>query len=244
MLNDFQTLRVAVLTSKRAPGLEEVIHHPQCRSLFEIACVVTTENLLAGSDRVEAAGIPVLVHPIRSFFDAHQASLRHTPTRREYDQINAQVLRQLGVDTIVLLGYTYVLTGGMLDAFPGRILNVHDADLTLTGAGGQRRYIGLHSTRDAITSGEQETRSTVHYVTEEVDAGPVLLLSKSYPVAPFAHEAALAGHDDIVRAYSYAHREWMMRDGWGSLVVRALEYVAAGADSQDDLTMVRRMATV
>ena len=235
MLNDFRSLRVAVLTSKRAPGLDELVHHPHSRSLFDIACVVTTENVLAGSDRIEGAGIPVLVHPIRSFFDAHQASLRHTPTRREYDKINAQVLRQLGVDTIVLLGYTYVLTDAMVDAFPGRIINIHDADLTLKGAGGQRRYVGLHSTRDAIVAGESETRSTVHYVTEEVDGGPVLVVSRSYAVAPFAHEAALAGYDDIVKAYAYAHREWMMRDSWGSLAACALETVAAGAVAEVEI---------
>lgn len=242
MLNGFQQLRVAVLCSKRAPGLDDLLHHPHCGNLFDVACVITSENTLAGSERIEASGVPVLVHPIRSFFDARQASLRHRATRVEYDRINAQVLKQLGVDTVMLLGYVYVLTEGMLDEFPGRILNVHDADLTLKGAGGDRRYVGLHSTRDAITAGERETRSTVHYVTPEVDAGPVLLMSKSYPVAPFAHEAALGGHDDIVKAYSFAHREWMMRDGWGPLAVRALEYVAAGAD-QEDLTIATRMAS-
>lgn len=241
MLNDFQTLRVAVLCSKRAPGLDELLRHPNRGKLFDIACVVTSENSLAGTERIESAGVPVLVHPIRSFFDARRASLRHLPTRRDYDQINAGILKQLGVDTVVLVGYTYVLTEAMLEAFPGRILNIHDADLTLRGAGGERRYVGLHSTRDAIAAGASETRSTVHYATAEVDAGPILLLSRSYAVAPFAHEAALAGHEDIVKAYAYAHREWMMRDGWGSMLVRALEYISAGAE-QDDLTMVCRMA--
>jgi len=243
MLNDFQTLRVAVLCSNRAPGLDELLHHPNRGKLFEIACVVTSENALSCADRIEAAGVPVLVHPIRSFFDARRASLRHGPTRLDYDHINAEILKQLGVDTVVLAGYLYVLTDALLDAFPGRILNVHDADLTLRGAGGERRYVGLHATRDAITAGECETRSTVHYVTAEVDAGPVLILSRSYPVAPFAHEAALAGHHDIVKAYAFAHREWMMREGWGSLLVRALEYLSAGAALEDELTMVSRMAT-
>jgi phosphoribosylglycinamide formyltransferase 1 len=242
MLTGFQNLRVAVLCSKRAPALDELLHHPNRGKLYDVACVVTTENSFTGADRIESAGVPMLVHPFRSFFDSRRAPMRHAPTRREYDSVTAQVLKQLGVDTIVLLGYQYILSDAMLEAFPNRILNVHDADLTLTGADGDRRYVGLHSTRDAIAAGECETRSTVHYVTSKVDSGPVLLVSGSYPVAPFAQEAARAGHGDIVKAYAYAHREWMMRDGWGSLVTRSLEYIAAGADG-DDLTVVSRMAT-
>ena len=243
MLTGFQNLRVAVLCSKRAPGLDELIHHPHLGKLFDIACVITTDNVIEGADRIEAAGVPVLVHPIRSFFASHQASLRHLPMRREYDALTATILKQLGVDTVLLVGYCYVLTDAMLDAFPGRILNVHDSDLTLKNALGKRRYVGLHSTRDAIASGEPETRSTIHYVTQEVDDGPVLLVSRGYPVAPFAHEAALSGYFDIVKAYAYAHREWMMRDAWGALLVRALEYVAAGAEDED-LTVMSRMAFV
>ncbi|HSP16831.1 MAG TPA: formyltransferase family protein [Thermoanaerobaculia bacterium] len=242
MLNDFRTLRVAVLCSKRAPGLDELLHHPNRGKLFDIGCVVTTETSFPDARRVEALDVPVLHHPIRPFFDAREASLRHQPTRRDFDSVTATVLRQLGIDTVVLLGYLYVLSDAMLTQFFNRIINVHDADLTLADSNGERKYAGLHSTRDAIVAGEKETRSTVHYVTEKVDAGPVLILSGRYPVAPFAHDAARAGHADVVKAYAYAHREWMMRDCWGSLVIRALEYMSAGVD-QEDLTEVIRVAS-
>ncbi|MGZ8869283.1 MAG: hypothetical protein ACXW2P_13155, partial [Thermoanaerobaculia bacterium] len=65
--------------------------------------------------------------------------------------------------------------------------------------------------------------STLHVVTEKVDGGPILSLSRAYPVAPFVHEAAATGHLDIVKAYSYAQREWMMRDAWPEMAVAALE---------------------
>jgi phosphoribosylglycinamide formyltransferase-1 len=96
----------------------------------------------------------------------------------------------MGVDTVVLLGYLYLLTRPMLEAFPGRIVNLHDSDLTLVDVNGERLYVGLHSTRDAITAGESETRSSVHFVTPKLDSGPVFLLSERYPVAPFARSAA------------------------------------------------------
>lgn len=242
MLNDFRSLRVAVLCSRRAPGLSDLLHHPIRRKVFDIACVLTTEAEMAGQEEIEEAGIPVMPHPIRRFFDERDATLSDVETRRQYDGVTADVLRHLNVDTVILLGYLYVLTDVMLRAFPGRIVNIHDSDLTLSSPSGERRYTGLHSTRDAIVAGEPETRSSVHFVTAKLDGGPVLLLSDRYPVAPFAREAASAGATDIVKSYSYAHREWMIRDSWGPLLVRSIEYLAAGVDDGDLTIMTYRPA--
>jgi folate-dependent phosphoribosylglycinamide formyltransferase PurN len=190
---------VAVLCSKRAPALEAVLPYA--------TCVITTH---AGAE-IDAGNVPLFRHPIR----------RHSD-RRAYDALTAHVLREMGVDTVLLLGYLYVLTDVMLSAFPQRIFNIHDSDLTVRGTDGERRYVGLHSTRDAILAGERETRSTLHLVTEKLDGGPILALSRAYPVAPFVHEAASAGHMDIVKAYAYAQREWMMRDAWPELARAAV----------------------
>jgi len=213
MLTDL--LRVGVLCSKRAPGLDALLHHPARRVFFDIDCVITSE--LAFPE----CGVPVVTHPIRSFYDDFGASIRDMEVRRHYDDSTAEVLRHIGVDVVVLLGYRYVVTERMLSAFPHRIFNVHDSDLP--------RYPGLHATRDAIMAGENETRSTVHLVTARLDSGPVMARSEAFPVARFAHEAALAGETDIVRAYAFAHREWMMRCTWGDLVVNVLEQVAVAA---------------
>lgn len=241
MLNKFSTLRVAVLCSKRAPGLDDLLSHPQRGRMFEIACVISTESHFIGHERIEAAGVPVLVHPIRRYFEERGAALNDRKVRGEYDAVTVEALRMLGVDTVMLLGYLFVLTGPMLDAFPDRILNIHDSDLTIKCPDGERRFVGLHSTRDAVLAGERETRSTVHFVTSRLDGGPVLMLSAPYPIAPFATEAAHRGTIDIVRAYSYAHREWMMRNEWGALAARSLEYLAAGIASverEDDQALV------
>lgn len=147
--------------------------------------------------------------------------------RRAYDTATRDRLHAAGVDLVLLLGYTYIVTDVLLSAFP--ILNIHDSDLRLTRADGERRYTGLHSTRDAILAGEKETRSTLHVVTEKIDAGPIVSVSRAYPVAPFVHEAAAAGHFDIVKAYAYAQREWMMRDSWGEMLVEVLARAEAAA---------------
>ncbi len=220
MLNGFNTTRVAILCSKQAPGLVDLLRHPQRDKLFEIACVISTERHFAEHDRIEAAGVPVLLHPIESW--------KAMEVRREYDAITAEMLHALNVDVVVLLGYVYILTDAMLCAFHDRIFNIHDSDLTLRDVEGKRRYVGLHSTRDAIVQGEHETRSSLHVVTPELDGGPVLFLSGAYPVSPLAEDACRWGASNIVRSYAYAHREWMMRDCWGELVARALEYISAG----------------
>jgi len=153
----------------------------------------------------------------------------HDGNRHAFDAKTAVILRAHHVDTVLLLGYLHIVTEPLLTAFPNRILNVHDADLTLRDVDGGPLYPGLHSTLDAIMAGESETRSSVHLVTPQLDAGPVLVRSEAFPVAPFVHEAATRGEHDIVRAYAYAQREWMMRSTWSSLAadaVRRLDFPA------------------
>jgi phosphoribosylglycinamide formyltransferase 1 len=212
MLIDFRTPRVAVLCSKRAPGLDYLLRHPDHGTMYDVACVVTTHDAPAIDN------VPLIHHSPRAF-----------DVRSEFDAITAETLQQFDVDVVVLLGYLYILTAPMLEAFEGRILNLHDADLTLLGSDGRRRYPGLHATRDAILAGERETRSTLHVVTAEVDAGPILAVSDAFEVAPLVRDALALGALDMIRAYSYAHREWMMRRAWGPMVVAELEKLACGA---------------
>jgi folate-dependent phosphoribosylglycinamide formyltransferase PurN len=142
--------------------------------------------------------------------------------RREHDAQLAARLTRLNVDLVVCLGYLYILTEPMLTAFRGRILNLHD---------GEPRFPGLHATRDAIVAGARETRSMIHVVDETLDGGPVLFMSRPYPVAPFVHEAVRAGETKIVRAYAFAHREWMIHDAWPALLDSAVDSFALEAAS-------------
>ena len=220
MLNDFRTLRVGVLCSKRAPGIAALLHHPMRGVMYDVACVITTDEAAV----LHTSDVPLLSHPIHPFCEGLGLPLRDDTARRLYDSETAQALHRLGVDTVLLLGYVYRITAPLLDAFPNSILNIHDSDLP--------KYPGLHATRDAIRAGEPYTRSSVHVVTAEIDRGPVVLRSERFDVAPFVHAAAEAGEEDIVRAYAYAQREWMMRSAWGAMAVNVLEMVAAGAMSE------------
>ena len=230
MLNEFGTIRVAVLTSHRAPGIERLLHHPHRGSLYDVACVITSEPEMLSRVSIEDAGVAVLVHPIRRFHEECGSSLQNIETRRSYDAMTVHALQQLDVTAVLMLGYLYIATDVLLEPYAGRVLNVHDSDLTIIRADGERKYTGLHSTRDAVLAGEGETRSTLHQVTAVLDGGPVIMRSEPYPVAEFARQAAACGQYDVVKAYAWAHREWMMRDCWGDLGIRVLERLAAGED--------------
>jgi phosphoribosylglycinamide formyltransferase-1 len=228
MLNFSNDLRVAVLCSYRAPGLEGLLRHPHRGKLFDIACVVASEPEVKGRAAIEHAGVPVLVHPIRRFHQECGVPLQDREARRAYDALTVHVLEQLDADVVLMLGYLYVATDVLIAAYPDRVFNIHDSDLSVVDQDGDRRYVGLHSTRDAIVAGERSTRSTIHIVTPKLDSGPIVMASEPYPVAPFATQAANEGAADIVRAYAYAHREWMMRDCWADLAASTLELVSAG----------------
>ncbi|MCD6263054.1 hypothetical protein J7L60_01405, partial [Candidatus Bathyarchaeota archaeon] len=77
--------------------------------------------------------------------------------------------------------YMSIVSRPLLDAFPGRIINVHPADLSVM-EGGRRKYVGLHAVRDAILAGERFLYSTTHIVRERVDEGEILMRSKPVEV--------------------------------------------------------------
>lgn len=245
----FQTLRVAVLTSKRAPGLEQLLRHPQRNKMFEIVCVISTEPTFTQAEAIERADVPVLLHSMRQFCNEREVSIRNFDARVAYDRQTAEMLRLMRVDTVLCLGYLYLLTEPMLRQFPDRILSIHDSDLSIRRPDGERCYVGLHSTRDAILAGEKVTRSTLHFVTRKLDSGPVVLMSDCYPVAPEATAAALMGDLYAVRQHAWRQRQVMMND-WGTLAARGLEYVSCGIcdegviDGSDALSEVEENAMV
>lgn len=203
-----------MLCSRKVPGLDHLLAGGPS---WETVVAVTSDPRCRELLRLQAAGVPTLVHDIRAFYAARGARLADLGLRPDYDRRTAELLAPFRPDLVVCVGYLYILTGPLLDAYSGRVINVHDSDLTLTGDDGRPRYRGLRSTRDAVRAGERETRSTVHLVTAEVDVGPPLVRSWPFPVSPFVTEE---------KAYANAHRRWMMATAWGPLLSRAIERFA------------------
>jgi folate-dependent phosphoribosylglycinamide formyltransferase PurN len=220
-------LRVALFTTSRAPGLDHLLERdPNRGRRYELAAVVATDPASEALGRAGVSGVPTQLRDLRSFCDSRGGRLDDLVLRRAFD---AETVRQLDPhrpDLVVLCGYLHLLTEPMLERFPGRIINIHDADLSVTGGDGLPRYRGLRSTRDAVMAGEPETRSTVHLVTREVDVGPLLLRSEPFAVHPLVADARRWGATDILKAYAYAQREWMMRACWGALLARSIALMA------------------
>ena len=109
--------------------------------------------------RARRHGIPVVLMNPKLF-----------KTREDYERVIVSILKNEGVDLVVLAGFMRILTPCLIRAFPKRILNIHPALLPA--------FKGAHAIRDAYEAGVKETGVTVHYVTPEVDSGPVILQEK------------------------------------------------------------------
>jgi folate-dependent phosphoribosylglycinamide formyltransferase PurN len=205
-------LRVALLSSRRAPGLAYLLEEDGRRGRdYELVVGLSTDPEGEALGLLRAAGVPALVHDLRAFYAARGARRTDLGVRRAYDEATRELLARFRPDVLVLSGYLHIVTAPLLAAYPQRILNVHDADLAQAGADGRPKYRGLHATRDAVRAGEAVTRCTIHVVTEDVDAGPRLARSTPFPVQGRHH---------------YLQREWMMRAAWGPLIAYAIDLIA------------------
>jgi folate-dependent phosphoribosylglycinamide formyltransferase PurN len=216
------TFRVALLCSHRAPGLRFLLNEDRERGrLYDLVCCLSSEEGNAARAEAESGGIPYISHPIARFSASRGTKRTDLDARVDYDRETLALLAPYEPDLLVLSSYLLIVTRPLLAAFPDRIVNVHHADMTK-----RRRYVGLRAVRDAIFAGETETRATAHLVTERLDEGPILCLSEPFPVSPLVRDALSWGAADILKAYAYAHQEWMIRSAWGPILSVAIASVA------------------
>lgn len=213
------------MSSRRAPGVADLVGEARRTRSWRLVAGLASHR---ENELVQSLGeLPVIVHDIAAFYAQRGVNRRDREVRRDYDRVTLELLAPYEPDVLVLCGYLYLVTDVLLDAFPGRVINVHDSDLLRVDSHGVPLYRGLHATREAILAGELETRSTVHIATAELDSGPVLARSEPFPVHRLVQDALRWGAMDIVKAYAYAQREWMMRACWGRLLAEALDSLAA-----------------
>ena len=226
--------RVAVLFSRRCPGLENLLWGHRRRE-FDLVCGLTTsdEGLTARAPMARLR-IPLIPHLIHPFVSARGLGLSDMAARRDYDRATAARLAPYRPDLVLLASYLYILTDPILEAFPGRIANVHGSDLARTRPDGRPLYPGLSAVRDAIRAGEAETRATAHVVTERLDDGPILLRSRPFAVSPLVAELRRGGNLHAVNAYAYAHEEWMLATAWGPLLTGAIPRLCSTGARTDD----------
>jgi phosphoribosylglycinamide formyltransferase-1 len=127
----------------------------------EIVLVLSNRSDAAGLKRAESLGIETL-------YLSH-----HGKSREDFDREMVAALRERNVDLVCLAGFMRILSPAFIRAFPMRILNIHPALLPA--------FRGLDGQRQAFEAGVKVAGATVHFVTEGLDEGPIVL-QKAVPV--------------------------------------------------------------
>lgn len=150
-------LALGVLISGSGTNLQAILDRIAAGRLdARVAAVVSNRDGVLGLQRAERAGVPT-----------HVIDHRRYARREEFDAAIVAVLRAAGVELVALAGFDRLVTPVLLDAYPGRILNVHPALLPA--------FKGLHAQRQALEYGVRITGATVHFVDEHLDHGPIIL---------------------------------------------------------------------
>ncbi|MCA0355329.1 MAG: phosphoribosylglycinamide formyltransferase [Proteobacteria bacterium] len=166
--------KVAVLVSGRGSNMEALVRAAQAPGCpFEIALVLANKPDAKGLEIAAAAGVEALCVDQKPFGKDREAHER---------AIDA-ALRARGIEVIALAGYMRILTPFLVDAWEGRMLNIHPSLLPA--------YPGLDTHARALAGGEVEAGCTVHLVTAGVDEGPILGQAR-VPILPGDDEHALA----------------------------------------------------
>lgn len=152
-------IRLGILGSTRGTSMSALIQAIEQRQLpAQIAVVISNK-----------ADAPILQKAYDHGLITEYISPRGL-TREEFDQHVSELLRAHEVDLVVLIGYMRILSDAFVAAWENKIINVHPS---LLPAFAGKMDLDVH--RAVLASGVAETGCTVHYVTAEVDAGPVIL---------------------------------------------------------------------
>ena len=148
---------IGVLLSGRGSNFEALADSVAAGRIpdAEISIVVSNREAAAGIEKARARAIPAQVIP--------SAGLE----REAYDKLVVAALREKKVELVCLAGYMRLLSPYFIAAFPNRILNIHPSLLPA--------FPGLESQRQALEHGVKFTGCTVHFVDENLDAGPIIV---------------------------------------------------------------------
>ncbi len=147
---------IGVLISGRGSNLQAIIDAiADGRLRARIAVVISNQAAAGGLDRARAAGIETLVMPHKAYAD-----------RASYDAALAGELERREVRLVCLAGFMRLLGAGFVARFPNRVLNIHPSLLPA--------FPGLDAQLQAFEHGVKVAGATVHFVTAELDAGPIV----------------------------------------------------------------------
>ena len=164
---------IAVLASGRGSNLAVLIDAKESGTLpVDIVLVAGDKAEAPALRKAESHGIPTFALNPKIF-----------ATRREFDEVLFARVAESGAKLVVLAGFMRVLDAAVVERWQGRIINIHPSLLP--------KYRGLHTHRRAIAARDAEHGASVHFVTAELDGGPVIGQAR-IPIHPGDDEETLA----------------------------------------------------
>lgn len=162
------TFKVGVLASTRGTDLQAIFDEMDAGLMpgIEISAVVSNVENCGALEKARA-------HKVKAIFV--------DPAGKSREEFDKKLIAALGdVDLVCLIGYMKILTPLFVKAFEGKIINVHPALLPKYGGKG---FYGENVHEAVLKNGEKMSGMTIHYVTEDVDGGPILL-QKTVEIEP------------------------------------------------------------
>ncbi|MBS7327327.1 MAG: phosphoribosylglycinamide formyltransferase [Oxalobacter sp.] len=211
---------IVILISGRGSNMQTIVQKCKAEKWnARIRAVISNRADAAGLQFAEAEGIPTAV-----------VSHKGYPDRESYDAALMAAIDGYQPDVVVLAGFMRILTAGFVEHYMGRLLNIHPSLLP--------NFRGLHTHQQAIDAGVRIHGATVHFVTPELDGGPIIAQAV-VPVLPDDDEDTLADrvleqeHQVYPRVVRWAVDGLVTMDGNGKVVlapevVKPLDYVLTG----------------
>lgn len=188
-------LPVAVLVSGFGSNLQALLDAADAGRLnVEFRLVASDRPEAPGLKRARRAGLATAALPPDDYAD-----------RTAWNDALAAALRDSGAELVVLAGFMRVLDAELVRAWQGRMLNVHPSLLPL--------HRGLHTHRRALRAGDRMHGTSIHFVTEELDGGPVILQAR-VPVLPGDTEQSLTARVQAREHEVYPRVVQWVADGW------------------------------
>ncbi|MHB8424800.1 MAG: phosphoribosylglycinamide formyltransferase [Gammaproteobacteria bacterium] len=183
-------LPLVVLISGAGTNLQAILDQCAQGTLpASVSAVISNRAEARGLQRAAAAAIPTHVLLPAEYAD-----------REQYDAALMEVIDRHTPGLVVLAGFLRILSDAFVRHYRGRLLNIHPSLLP--------KYRGLHTHRRVLEAGEREHGCSVHFVTGELDGGPVIAQAK-VPVRPDDTEASLRA-----RVQEQEHRLYPEVIGW------------------------------
>lgn len=175
-------MRLAILISGGGSNMVAIAHACASGQIpAEVAVVISDQASAGGIERARQLNLPVVVVDRGTFRDAGKLD------RLTFETALEQTIRKYDVDAVILAGFMFVLSADFVTRHAGRMLNIHPSLLP--------RYTGLDTHARVLAAGDREHGASVHFVTAELDGGP-LIVQAAVPVQP---------DDDITRLSARVH---------------------------------------